>query len=107
MLPGIGITVTVHPARQGGAILVFQMGRGVTNEDRFNEAKPTVNAALSGIEQHAFGGSLTKLRFSGTNTILEPGRIIFIKDDSKSEWTDAAAIKDVAKVVPRKPEQPA
>lgn len=101
------MTTTVHPASDGGAILVFELGPGFVNDDHFQETKPSLNAALSGIEQHAFSGPLHGIRFTGTNTILEPGRLIFIKDKNRSEWTDDAAAKDVAKVVPNSSEKPA
>lgn len=99
MRPGIGLKCMVYPASDGGAILVFEIGIGAENDDIYLAKSQSLGAALSGIEQHAFGGDLRGVNFGGTNTILEPGRIIFIKDGNPSEWSDSAAAKDVVSVV--------
>lgn len=99
--PGIGLTSTVYPADDGGAVLVFKIGVGVENDDVYMEQARSLGRALSGIEQHAFGGNLDGISFGGTNTILEPGRIILIKDRNSSEWSDSAAAKDVLSVLGR------
>jgi hypothetical protein len=48
------------------------------------------------IQQHAFGGDPNSLIFKGTNYILEPGRIILVKDNTPAEWTDEAARRDTS-----------
>lgn len=97
--PGIGLNCSIYSASSGGAILVFQIGSSVENDDVYQPPSPNLGQALAHIEQRAFGGNLDGVRFGGTNVILEPGKIIFIKDDSDSEWSDAAAAKDVRSVL--------
>lgn len=101
--PGVGLTCLVHPAQAGGAILEFRVGPGIENDDVYQPQSPTLGRALAGIEQHAFGGNLDGFTFGGTNVILEKDKIIFIKDDERSEWSDAAAEKDVRRVLPSNP----
>ena len=75
------------------------MGPEVENDDTYREPVATLGRALSSIEQHAFGGNLDGFMFSGTNLIMEPTKIILIKDESSSEWSDEAAHKDIQKIV--------
>jgi hypothetical protein len=98
--PGIGVKCFVYPAETGGAVLVFRLGPDVENDDVYQQPSSTLGKALAQIEQRAFGGNLEGLNFGGTNTILEADKLIFIKDGTSSEWSDAAAAKDVSAVVP-------
>ena len=43
------------------------------------------------------------LRLVETNVNLEKGTLIFIKDESDTEWSDAAAEKDVRNVLRANP----
>src|SRR5437867_2414573 len=97
---GIGLTCLIYPAANGGAVLVFQIGPGVENDDIYQTESPTLGRALSNVEQHAFGGNIDGLSFGGTNTILERDKIILIKDGNSAEWSDDAAAKDVRSVLP-------
>lgn len=99
--PGIGLTCDIHPAEEGGAILEFSLGPSIENDDRYQETSATVSTALSSIPQHAFGGNLEGFKFSGTNVVMEKDRIILIKDDSPSEWSDSAAEDDIFKILPK------
>jgi hypothetical protein len=99
--PNVGLSCTVHPATEGGAILVFTIGTGMAAGDRFLEHCSRVNDALEGIPQRAFGGNLAGFSFAGTNIIAEDGRIILIKgDDEADTWSDAAASSDVDRLLP-------
>lgn len=99
--PGVGLSCTVHPAEEGGAILEFSLGPSIVNTDLYQESGTTVSGSLASIPQHAFGGNLEGFRFAGTNVIMEKDRIILIKDDSPSEWSDDAAEMDVSRIFPK------
>lgn len=96
----IGVQCSIFPAKPGGAVLVFQLGSDVENDDIYKPESPSLGKALGQIEQRAFGGNLDGMLFGGTNTILESDKLIFIKDGASSEWSDQAAAKDVKAVVP-------
>lgn len=96
--PGIGITCRIYPAKSGGAVLVFQLGTGLENDDLYQPESSSLGNALSKIEQRAFGGHLDGISFGGTNVILEQDKLIFIKDSSSAEWSDRASEKDVLRV---------
>jgi hypothetical protein len=100
--PGVGLSCVVHPAIAGGAILEFRVGTAIENDDIHQTPVATLGRALSGIEQNAFGGNLEGFNFGGTNLIMESDKIILIKDDSPSEWSDEAAERDVQRVAPSK-----
>lgn len=97
--PGLGLQCIVHPAVSGGAILEFRIGPSIENDDVHETPSPTLGRALAGIEQHAFGGNLDGFTFGGTNVVLEKDRIILIKEDASSQWSDAAAESDVRRVL--------
>lgn len=98
--PGIGVKCSIYPAEAGGAVLVFQLGPAVENDDNYMPTSISLGKALSQIEQRAFGGNIENFQFGGTNTILERDKLIFIKDGNSVEWSDQAAAKDVNSVVP-------
>ncbi len=95
----IGFTCNIFPSEDGGGILEFVIGDAVENDDTYKEKSNSLGAALSHIEQKAFGGNLEGLNFGGTNTILEANRIILIKESNLKEWSDEAAAKDVGKLL--------
>ncbi len=97
--PNIGLRCDVYRAESGGAVVEFTLSPSEENDDTFHPDAPTVSAALANVKQNAFGGDLSAFRFGGTNTILEGNRLIFIKDESSSEWSDSAARSDVNRVV--------
>ena len=97
--PGIGLVCQIHPATAGGAVIIFQLGPEIENDDIYKEESPTLGSALSKIEQRAFGGNIENFHFGGTNVVLESNRLIFIKDGNSEEWTDSAAAKDVSAVL--------
>jgi hypothetical protein len=97
--PGIGLSCTIHTAKDDGAILEFSLGSGIANTDQYQESGTTISGTLASIPQHAFGGNIEGFEFAGTNVIMEKDRIIFIKDGSQSEWSDEAAEKDVQSVL--------
>jgi hypothetical protein len=99
--PGIGLSCRILTAKFDGAIVEFTVGKGIRNEDNYEKAYPTLADALSTIKQRAFGGNLKGYVFKGTNAIVEPKRIVFIKDYSAEEWSDEAADRDVGNVLRR------
>ena len=96
--PGVGLRCTVHPAAVGGAILECTLQKGIPNEDRFLAEMPTLGKALQTIPQKAFGGNFDGFLFQGTNLIMEPERIVLIKDDSDQVWSDTGAQEDVSRI---------
>ncbi|WP_063454341.1 hypothetical protein [Acinetobacter johnsonii] len=96
---GIGMKAYIYPTDHEGVVLVFQLGKNLENDDVYKKTFSSLNEVLATkVKQNAFGGDLANVTFSGTNTILENDRIIFIKDDSLNEWTDEAAKKDINKL---------
>ena len=101
MRPGIGLACTVFPANSQGAILEFKIEPGISNTDEFRPESETVNEALTGIEQRAFGGNLSGFEFGGTNVIMQDNRIILVKgEDDPSQWNDSAADADLKRILP-------
>ena len=101
MKPGLGVKCVVRPARDGGAVIVFEMADHEGNQDTYKMIAPSVNKALSRVRQKAFGGNLDGFKFKGTNIIMEGNGIVVIKDGNPEEWTEDAARSDVERVVPR------
>ncbi len=88
----------IYPANNGAIIeLKFQITAPIKDEFRKNEE--SVNDSLKRINQHAFGGNLSGFIFSGTNIVMEEGRIIIIKDKEDIQWTEEQVKKDVEKII--------
>lgn len=99
LLPGIGLKAYIYPTFKDGVVLVFQLGKNLENDDVYKKTFSSMSEILNNkVKQNAFGGDITGITFSGTNTILENDRIIFIKDNSLDEWTDEASKKDISKL---------
>lgn len=97
--PGIGLKAYIYPTSEEGVVLVFQLGKNLENDDVYKKTCPSMSEVLRNkVKQNTFKGDLTGITFSGTNTILENDRIIFIKDNSLNEWTDEASKKDISKL---------
>lgn len=94
--PGLGLLCNIYPSADGGAVLEFNIGNALENDDVYHPKSNSLGAALSKIEQSAFGGDLQGFTFGGTNTILEGNRIIYVKALDSDEWSDNAAAKDVS-----------
>jgi hypothetical protein len=97
--PGVGMGCRVLMTDHSGAIVEFAMGSDLANTDRYEPVSHSMALALGQIQQRAFVGNLDGYVFKGTNTILEPNRIIFIKEENPSEWSDSAAERDVSQVL--------
>ena len=97
--PDIGIHCNVYNTEREGAILEFKIAPGITNDDMYLKDSSTMSEALGNVKQKAFGGNLGGFTFSGTNTILEDHRVIYIKDQNSSEWDESAAKNDVTSLV--------
>jgi len=97
--PGIGISCDIFPSEDGGAILEFKLGDGLENDDRYQALSPSIGTALTKVNQRAFSGNFGSMRFGGTSTLLEPNRIIYIKESNPNEWNDDAAQRDIEKLL--------
>jgi hypothetical protein len=100
--PDFGLLCNIYPS-DAGAILEFVIGIEQLNDDIYHPNSESLGKALSNVEQSAFGGNIQGFSFTGTNTILEQSRIIYIKDSSPSEWDTSAVNKDVESVLPNSP----
>lgn len=98
LVKDINFRTIIYPADDGAIVeLKFQKTSPVKDEFRKNEK--SVTDALKRINQHAFGGNLAGFKFSGTNVIMEQGRIIIIKDNDEKQWNVNQAKKDVDKLI--------
>ncbi|MDN3664389.1 hypothetical protein ACFFU1_11590 [Algibacter miyuki] len=88
----------IYPANDG-AIVELKFQKTSPIKDEFRKKENSVTDSLKRINQHAFGGNLAGFKFSGTNLIMEEGRIIIIKDDNKTEWSIEQVKKDVEKLI--------
>ena len=79
--PGIGVKIRVLPSEKPGGIVELYLGINQQNIDEMLPTSSSVNSALKTVSQKSFGGNLDAFNFQGTNTIMEPEKIIFIKGD--------------------------
>jgi len=88
----------IYPS-DDGAIIELKFQKLAPVKDEFRKTEKTINDSLKRLNQQAFGGNLDGFNFSGTNYILEEGKIILIKDKNNSEWNIEQAKKDVDKLL--------
>ncbi|QNY13512.1 hypothetical protein IC766_15690 [Acinetobacter seifertii] len=96
--PGIGLRAYIYPTLKDGAVIVFQFGNNLENDDVYKKTFDSIPEILKKINQNIFGGDISNLTFSGTNTIMENDRVIFIKDESIEEWSEEATKNDISKI---------
>ena len=97
---GMGVACRAFPSEGPGALLEFTVGPGIASVDQILPPRKSVNISLQEIAQHAFGGNLAGVVFSGTNLISEGNRIILLKgEDSTEAWTDADAKANVERIL--------
>jgi hypothetical protein len=97
--PNIGIQANIYPCSQDGAIIEIKFIPSGTSCDNYESTSGTLSAALSSVNQNAFAGSLSSFHFSGTNLIMDPNRIILIKDNSLNQWDEQQARKDIKAIL--------
>ena len=98
--PGIGLSVTIHPVRAGGAVIEFFPRPSAPNLDEYRRSVENVNQVLKEIPQQMAGGNIDAIRFAGTNISMEPDRILIIKgEDDPAEWDDEATRRDFARIL--------
>ena len=90
----VGLKTIVYPYHNG-AVLIFEPGVNMPNNDEYKKEVPTINDAL--MKTNLFEKEILNLSisFSGTYRLPIPNKLIILKDDSESEWTSLKAEKDV------------
>lgn len=90
----VGLKTIVYPYHNG-AVLIFEPGVNIPNNDEYKKEVPTINDAL--MKTNLFEKEILNLSisFSGTYRLPIPNKLIILKDDSESEWTSSKAEKDV------------
>lgn len=90
----VGLKTIVYPYHNG-AVLIFEPGVNMPNNDEYKKEVPTINDAL--MKTNLFEKEILNLSisFSGTYRLPIPNKLIILKDDSESEWTSSKAEKDV------------
>ena len=94
--PQVGMKFNLFPVITSGALVEIELAPHRQNEEVYYPPSTTLSEALSKIKQKAFGGDTSGFRFSGTNVILDQGRIVLIKgDDDDLAWSVIGAKKDI------------
>lgn len=96
--PDLNLKAIIYPALEGG-IIEFEFRKDQPTRDEYKKIENTIAEQLDKINQKAFGGNLNGIKFSGTNILLEPGKILIIKDNRSEEWTQSKAKEDVQKLL--------
>jgi len=94
----INFRTVVYPADDGAIIEIF-FKKFAPVKDEFKKQEKSIVNALMRIDQHSFGGNLNGFHFTGTNIVLEQGKILIIKENKDSEWSIEKAKDDINKLV--------
>lgn len=96
--PNVGMQSTVYPF-DNGAIIIFELNLNSSNKDDIRTLSKDIYEAFkrTNLFENESGEHLHS--FSGTNIILIKNKIVFIKDNSSSEWTLEAVDNDIYKIV--------
>lgn len=103
--PNIGIEIDIYNCGQEGAVLIIIFRPGGKSIDNEILTYERISDVLSSIKQNFFGGNIKGITFKGTNMMMDPERIIIIKDNSAAEWGDSKLNEDIGKIIqpPSKP----
>jgi CRISPR/Cas system CMR-associated protein Cmr1 (group 7 of RAMP superfamily) len=82
-----------------GVIMEILLRKDLEERDEFKKEEDSISIQLSKLDQNTFNNNPHNYKFKGTNIILEPNKIIIIKDSNLSEWTEKKAIEDVSKIL--------
>ncbi|ASS48753.1 MAG: hypothetical protein A3D31_06595 [Candidatus Fluviicola riflensis] len=96
--PDLNLRAVIYPSKEG-AIIEFEFKKNQPTKDEFKKEEDTISDQLAKIQQNAFGGNLKGFQFTGTNIVLEPTKILIIKNNDKNEWTSSKAEDDVKKLL--------
>lgn len=96
--PNVGMQSTVYPF-DNGAIIIFELNLNSSNKDDIRTLSKDIYEAFkrTNLFENESGEHLHS--FAGTNIILIKNKIVFIKDNSSSEWTLEAVDNDIYKIV--------
>ncbi|MBN3033583.1 MAG: hypothetical protein JW873_05755 [Candidatus Saganbacteria bacterium] len=97
--PNIGIQTNIYPCLKDGAIIEVKFIPSGTSCDNYEETSGALSNALNNINQNAFQGTLSSFHFSGTNFVMDPNRVILIKDDSPNQWNEQRVQEDVKTIL--------
>lgn len=96
--PNVGMQTTVYPFDKG-AIIVVELNINSLNKDELRASSINIQEALKKTNLFENEKKEDIHNFVGTNILLVKNKVVFIKDNSLSEWTLSKVEKDIEKIV--------
>ncbi len=97
--PNIGLQLHIYNCGTEGGMIVIYFKPGGRSNDIYESKYEKISDVLGDMKQTFFGGNLSGIHFKGTNTLMDPEKIILIKDSSPYEWSEEKLIDDINSIV--------
>lgn len=97
--PAAGVEIQLYDSNDGGGVIKATLNGSGYRRSSIAGNFSKLNEAVTSSGQRAFGGDLSNVNFTGTNTIVDGNTIFLIKSPSSTEWSAKKAIKDVEGIV--------
>lgn len=96
--PDVGLQSTVYPYDKG-SVIVYELGLNLQNKDDLRSSSREITEALKRTNLFENEKGEDKHSFKGTNILLTKNKIVVIKDDKSTEWTEEKAQLDIEKII--------
>jgi hypothetical protein len=96
--PDFNLKAIIFPSNEG-AIIEFEFRKDQPTRDEFKKHEALISDQLRKVNISSLATDNSSIKFSGTNTFLEPGKIFIIKDNNQEEWSTMKAAEDVKKLI--------
>lgn len=93
--PNISIQIDIYNCEDQGGVLVIHFKPGGLSFDNEITEYSKISEVLSQLNQKFYVGNIDSITFKGTHLLMEPSRIILIKESNPSEWSIQKLNKDL------------
>lgn len=94
-----GVEIQLYDSKDGGGVIKATLNGSGSRRSSIAGNYAKLGEAVASSGQRAFGGDLTRIKFEGTNTIVDGNTIFLIKSPSSEEWSTKKASQDVEGIV--------
>jgi hypothetical protein len=97
--PNIGIEIDIYNCGEEGAVLIVSFNPGGISIDKEFDGYQKISEVLGSISQNLIRGNMSGIHFGGTNMMMEPNRILVIKENAEQEWSISKLKEDLDKII--------
>ena len=93
---GVGMQTRCIPY-ESGAVIVIEVGQGLLAKDEYRTSASSLQEALQ--RTNLFELITTPVTVPGTSIVMANNKLVLIKTEDTSEWSEGASVKDVNGII--------